>query len=87
MTKSGTIQHVHETRSGHNFVGDQLKHGHKSAGRLSENTKNGNYNQINKSVIFVFFIRAGCYVNRAGRKTVRAGGSTLRVMHRGTLRR
>ena len=38
--------HANETRSGHNFVGDRCKHGHKSASilqvflhRLSENTK------------------------------------------------
>ena len=28
---SVTIQHTNETRSGHNFVGDRCKHGHKSA--------------------------------------------------------
>ena len=87
--------HANETRSGHNFVGDWWKHGHKSASsyehfyiiclktqkqQLHFVNKKIKIWKINKKINKLKNNSGRALDNRAGRKTVRAGCSVLRNM-------
>ena len=73
-----TIQHVNETMSGHNFVGDWWKHFYISY--LKTQTASvvwKHRQQLHLVKMYFHKIWVGCCVNRAGRKTIRAGRSAL----------
>ena len=90
---SVTIQHVNETRSSHNFVGDWWKHGHKSERGYKHfyigclKTQKQQLHFVNKNkiknlknyfkYIFVLNNSGRALDNRAECKAVRAGCSTL----------
>ena len=71
---SGTIQHTNETRSGHNFVGARLKHGHESASILQ-------FISCLKTQKQKLYVKKKIFV-REGRQTERAGHSNLTNMPR-----
>ena len=88
---SVAIQHANKMRSGHDFVGDRWKHGHKSASvlqaflrRLSENTTaitfcNWKTKDLNLKLFFYFFL-FGSALCKSGRAQARTGRVRRRNM-------